>query len=723
MLLPTAAAAGRKPQIKHEPLDCMKRYRYQQFPIIAWAFHRKGGGDYNEQYMKVVKGAGFNATMDVSGMLDPAHKQDMKVLVAALWYDVPKLAELVKRTKDHPANIGYDLWDNAWDVPTPAVRCAEWMLENCPGLIAYYAENPNPRKQSGTPIRILSTQNYAFSYNNRRSDVRKRKEFCHSLEIDRQWANHLGMTHWPIMAGLANYPVSPSEMSFQVYSAMAYGAQGLVSFAYSVNREYRGKDGVMRKVWGPNEHGVNYQGAKYANQYVIDVVGSHVIGCRSIGVYHTDNGGDTPRGALQPRPGHLVENMDGALMAGVLVLEKDFKSGAKTPAYVMVVDKRTVFWTNDRPPDRRVTVEFGPQIKAVQVLNRDGTVSRSQPGKVTLTLKGGDGRLLKVIPASPESIPPALYGPAGAKAHAALVRQIKAYRQLVAQGGVELAVFDKATSSVRGALEHFEQTIEKPGGRARLEKEERLEMAKQLATEVQAIRIRALRPVMTPRAGAFVDLAEVALSTAVKGAEIRYTLDGSDPAEKGKVYTGPIRLTDAAAIKAVAELPGRVKAGSPSAEGAYRKLNARGADRVSRLRPGLTFTYAEGKGRSLADAARLKATKTGLSETFDTSPWAGKDRFAVTFTGYIKVPADGAYTFYLTSDDGSSLHIGELLVVNNDGRHPPRTASGAVGLRAGLHPVKVAYFEDVGDEMLKVEYEGPGIKRQEIPASVLFRKP
>jgi len=391
----STAAAEEKSALKHEPLDCMKRYRYHEFPIIAWAFHIKGGGDYNEEYMKVIKGAGFNCIMDVAGMLDPAEKQGMKVLVAALWYDVPKLEALAKQTKDHPANIGYNLWDNAWDVPAPAVHCAEWMLENCPHLIPYYAENPNPRKQSGTPIRILSTQNYAFSYNNRRSDVRKRKEFCHALEIDRQWANHLGMIHWPIMAGLANYPVSPSEMSFQVYSAVAYGAQGLVSFAYSVNREYQDKDGVMRKVWDPKE-GVNYGAAAYANQYVIDVVGRHVIGCRSVGVYHTDNGGDTPRGALQPRPGHLVEKMDDALMAGVLVVEKDFKSGANTPAYVMVVDKRTVFWTNETPPDRRVTVEFGPQIKAVRELKRDGTVGEPQAGRITLTLRGGDGRLLEV---------------------------------------------------------------------------------------------------------------------------------------------------------------------------------------------------------------------------------------------------------------------------------------------------------------------------------------
>jgi len=99
-----------------------------------------------------------------------------------------------------------------------------------------------------------------------------------------------------------------------------------------------------------------------------------------------------------------------------------------------------------------------------------------------------------------------------------------------------------------------------------------------------------------------------------------------------------------------------------------------------------------------------------------------KNWFAVTFTGYIEVPFTGLYTFYLTSDDGSKLFIGAKEVVNNDGRHPAQRASGDIKLAAGLHPIKVGYFDVDGDEMLKVEMEGPGVERQEIPASVLFHE-
>ena len=177
----------------------------------------------------------------------------------------------------------------------------------------------------------------------------------------------------------------------------------------------------------------------------------------------------------------------------------------------------------------------------------------------------------------------------------------------------------------------------------------------------------------------------------------------------GRGRQSPLRraLPDPAA--AAGEPPGPKPHGKPAAKS-------------SRLRPGLIFAYAEGRGRSLADAARFEVLKIGISKTFDITPWASKNWFAVTFTGYIDVPFTGVHTFYLTSDDGSKLSIGAKEVVNNDGRHPAQRASGDIKLAAGLHPIKVSYFDVDGDEMLKVELEGPGVERQEIPASVLFHE-
>ncbi|HET6408893.1 MAG TPA: PA14 domain-containing protein, partial [Chthoniobacteraceae bacterium] len=70
---------------------------------------------------------------------------------------------------------------------------------------------------------------------------------------------------------------------------------------------------------------------------------------------------------------------------------------------------------------------------------------------------------------------------------------------------------------------------------------------------------------------------------------------------------------------------------------------------------------------------------------------------------------------------GGVVELIETPIVDNDGIKTKETASGSVYLRAGRHPITVEWFNRLGEEELKVEYEGPGIPRQVIPANVLFR--
>ena len=85
------------------------------------------------------------------------------------------------------------------------------------------------------------------------------------------------------------------------------------------------------------------------------------------------------------------------------------------------------------------------------------------------------------------------------------------------------------------------------------------------------------------------------------------------------------------------------------------------------------------------------------------------------------MPADGVYTFFVASDDGSRLLIGRDLVVDNDGLHVMREASGAIGLRAGYHPITVTCFNATGDHGLAVAVAGPGLDKRPVPAAMLYR--
>jgi signal transduction histidine kinase len=61
------------------------------------------------------------------------------------------------------------------------------------------------------------------------------------------------------------------------------------------------------------------------------------------------------------------------------------------------------------------------------------------------------------------------------------------------------------------------------------------------------------------------------------------------------------------------------------------------------------------------------------------------------------------------------------IVVNNDGNHPPLVESGEVFLRAGTLPITLRWFNASAGYSLNVEYEGPNLRRQPVPSSILSR--
>ena len=85
------------------------------------------------------------------------------------------------------------------------------------------------------------------------------------------------------------------------------------------------------------------------------------------------------------------------------------------------------------------------------------------------------------------------------------------------------------------------------------------------------------------------------------------------------------------------------------------------------------------------------------------------------------MPSDGQYTFYTTSDDGSNLFIDNVPVVNNDGLLSASEKSGTIGLEAGKHIISVGYFQQGGGSILNVSYAGPGVIKQVVPSSALYR--
>jgi len=214
----------------------------------------------------------------------------------------------------------------------------------------------------------------------------------------------------------------------------------------------------------------------------------------------------------------------------------------------------------------------------------------------------------------------------------------------------------------------------------------------------------------------FTDRLEVALDCPLEEGEIRYTLDGSEPGPGSPVYVRPIPLEETTLVR-TCTLAHDGRVGEATAF-RFTRQPPLAPIRPEILATGLRFTMHNMELESLDDLAPGHRGGGGHAErpTLDL-PQGWNRHYALVFTGNIEVPEDGVYTFFLTSDDGSRLLIGDRLVVDNDGRHGSFEVKGQVILGAGLHPVRVEYFQGVGFQDLQLEYAGPGSERRPIPAS------
>ena len=153
-------------------------------------------------------------------------------------------------------------------------------------------------------------------------------------------------------------------------------------------------------------------------------------------------------------------------------------------------------------------------------------------------------------------------------------------------------------------------------------------------------------------------------------------------------------------------------------------LGERAADNPTNTLPGLQVTWFELKQITWDS---LKSTPLG-TKTIENIDLPDRDRLGQVFsrpenivmhiTGYVEAPRDGNYTFFTTSDDGSLLYIGDMLVVNNDGFHGAIEKGDTILLKAGKHQFKVDYYQGGGTGSILVSWSGPGVNKETIPASV-----
>jgi len=219
---------------------------------------------------------------------------------------------------------------------------------------------------------------------------------------------------------------------------------------------------------------------------------------------------------------------------------------------------------------------------------------------------------------------------------------------------------------------------------------------------------------------AFIDSMVVSLGSPYPGAEVHYTLDGTEPTASSAAYVDPFVLKETTVLQARA-LHEHVD-DSYVTQAQFTRLIARAASVPARPTPGLMCRYYEGEWRRLPDCESLTPQKTAVVEAVGLPEFVRDEDYGLVMTGYVEVPTDGLWDFYIISDDGSALYVGDSLVADNDGIHGPEEVGGMIALKAGLHPIRVDMFQCKGGKYLEVSMQGPGFEKQPIAPHLLFRE-
>ncbi|MFH0760137.1 MAG: alpha-L-fucosidase [Bacteroidota bacterium] len=225
-------------------------------------------------------------------------------------------------------------------------------------------------------------------------------------------------------------------------------------------------------------------------------------------------------------------------------------------------------------------------------------------------------------------------------------------------------------------------------------------------------------PVITAPADIFTSQVEVSLTKGENLSEIVYTTDGSQPTANSVKYSGPLRLTETTTITAACVLDGVIASGSSAKT--LTKVTPMPGRTVPQTKPGLLFKLYKGAWDRIPDFNGLNPKLTGVASDFSLANDSKEENFAIDYQGFIKIQTEGVYTFYLSSDDGSKMYLGDNLAIDNDGLHGATVKQATFALGAGLHSIRVCFFENTGGNTLELKWQTVNAAPAPVPAEAFF---
>ncbi len=213
---------------------------------------------------------------------------------------------------------------------------------------------------------------------------------------------------------------------------------------------------------------------------------------------------------------------------------------------------------------------------------------------------------------------------------------------------------------------------------------------------------------------------------------VRYNITSADePFELYNVVVDPKQTRNVAGDPAYAPLQAHLKALAlqsrrPEATAARPYDDAFVPSVVATsTEPGVAWRRFEGSFPWVPATIGLTAMANGETPAFNVRAAleGAKSSAVLEHSGYLKVPADGDYTFVVSTDTGAVIRLHTAVLLDCDyGCAAGETRTATMRLQAGLHPLHiVSRHENADTAALSLDWSGPGFAARTIAQDDLRR--
>lgn len=156
-------------------------------------------------------------------------------------------------------------------------------------------------------------------------------------------------------------------------------------------------------------------------------------------------------------------------------------------------------------------------------------------------------------------------------------------------------------------------------------------------------------------------------------------------------------------------------------EGEFVKLEWNKALSPEQIEPGLKYQYFKKEILSFNEIPSSPDNQ-GTIENIKFPAGIANDFFALTYEGFIKVPAKGVYDFNLSSGSGKAvLYINNINLVDNSADLPRYyEQTGKIALEEGYHKLKLNYLNTIHKPIVKLGCSYNDSKVEDIPETWFY---